>query len=501
MQLTRKSERLSAIWVQRQHYHYLIMALGLAYAMYMLITFPRWTVDDAYISFRYAYNLVKHGELNWNVGYDPVEGYTGVMLPLLVAPVIAFGGDPAIASQILGLISFGAAAMLLWFILGWMGTPPIVRSVAQTLFLVTPSFYTHVFAGLETMLFSALILASLYALLRRSDVILSILLLLTSLTRPEGVLLALLFIGVRCIQVWRGDGQRVVFLAKIIVSYMLPGAAYFAWRWSYYGYPLPNTFYVKVNGGHVEPTGLIWFGAYALLPLLATALTIPVLTRLKKYHLELTASLIFCVTLFVLYSRSSLIMNYGHRFYMPLYPLYLVMLSTLVAIEPRKLKFLILSLIPLVAQYVWCFGTLLSAEKNLIIPYQDLLVHEHTAIAAYINEHVPVDEWVILNDTGIMPYLTHRKTIDWGALNDEFLARTRDPQAVRAYLNFFHAAAITIPWFEGSDEQGLDPYDALPDPSNYQLVTDYVDPQWATSYKGFRVRLFMRKDLIGWRSQ
>jgi len=496
MQLTHKSERLPAILFQRQSFHYLLVVLGLVYAIYMLITFPRWTVDDAYISFRYAYNLVKHGELNWNVGYDPVEGYTGVMLPLLVAPVIAFGGDPASASQIIGLVAFGAGAVLVWFILGRMEVPAAVRSVAQALFLVTPAFYTHVFAGLETMLFSALILASLYALLRRSDVTLPILLLLTSLTRPEGVLLAVLFTGVRSIQVGRQGAGRIGFLAKIIALYVLPGSIYFAWRWSYYGYPLPNTFYVKVDGTHAEATGLIWFAAYVLLPLFATVLSIPMFTRVKKYRLELGACLAFGVVLFVLYSRSALIMNYGHRFYMPLYPLCLITLAALVEFDQRKIKYLVLALIPLIAQFAWCFSTLLSAEKNLIIPYQDLLIHEHVAIAAYINEHVPVDDWVILNDTGLMPYLTQRKTIDWGTLNDEFLARTRDPQAVRTYLNSFHAAAITIPWFESSAEQGLDPYDSLPDPDNYQLVTDYVDPQWAASYKGFRVYLFMRKDLI-----
>ncbi|HLZ09167.1 MAG TPA: hypothetical protein VKT80_11300, partial [Chloroflexota bacterium] len=56
-----------------------------AYAAVELWRYPRWTVDDAYIVFRYAKHLVEHGQLTWTVGADPVEGYTGIVLPLLVA--------------------------------------------------------------------------------------------------------------------------------------------------------------------------------------------------------------------------------------------------------------------------------------------------------------------------------------------------------------------------------------------------------------------------------
>jgi hypothetical protein len=195
MQLISKPPRPLGLLLDRQRLHYLLVGIGVLYAVYMLMTVPRWTVDDAYISFRYAYNLVTHGELNWNVGYDPVEGYTGVMLPLLVAPVIALGGDPAVASQAIGLLAFIASAVLLWRISGNLELPPIVRGIVQVLFLIAPSFYTHVFAGLETMLYMALILASFYALLLRADTLLPIVLLLASLTRPEGVLLAALFCG------------------------------------------------------------------------------------------------------------------------------------------------------------------------------------------------------------------------------------------------------------------------------------------------------------------
>ena len=55
------------------------VAFGIAFcvAVLAILAFPPSAADDAYITFRYARNLAEHGELNWNVGEDPVEGYTG----------------------------------------------------------------------------------------------------------------------------------------------------------------------------------------------------------------------------------------------------------------------------------------------------------------------------------------------------------------------------------------------------------------------------------------
>ena len=50
--------------------------------------------DDAYITFRYAENLALHGELTWNLGEDPVEGFTSMSWVLVHAPLIALGLDP-----------------------------------------------------------------------------------------------------------------------------------------------------------------------------------------------------------------------------------------------------------------------------------------------------------------------------------------------------------------------------------------------------------------------
>ena len=47
---------------------------------------------------------------------------------------------------------------------------------------------------------------------------------------------------------------------RLVVHYVVVfgglGAVYFFWRWSYFGYPLPNPFYVK-GGGSLYPSSLL----------------------------------------------------------------------------------------------------------------------------------------------------------------------------------------------------------------------------------------------------
>src|SRR5438034_301247 len=63
---------------------------------------------------------------------------------------------------------------------------------------------------------------------------------LAAMTRPEGNLFFALAILHRLL-VFRG---RRIDLASVAI-YLGVYGPYFAWRWHYYGWPLPNTFYIK----------------------------------------------------------------------------------------------------------------------------------------------------------------------------------------------------------------------------------------------------------------
>jgi hypothetical protein len=115
--------------------------------------------------------------------------------------------------------------------------------------------------GLETQLYTLLVAAAIDALvaataaprrLRRVGVYLA----LAAMTRPEGPMIAAVlgaaWLVVRF--VGRGSpGRRFVDEAIAIAWFLALWAPWFAWRWWYYGWPFPNTYYVKATGPWASP--------------------------------------------------------------------------------------------------------------------------------------------------------------------------------------------------------------------------------------------------------
>ena len=56
-----------------------LLLLGLVLAAIIRAWHDRWTCDDAFVSFRYAENLINGYGLVFNPGEPPVEGYTNIL--------------------------------------------------------------------------------------------------------------------------------------------------------------------------------------------------------------------------------------------------------------------------------------------------------------------------------------------------------------------------------------------------------------------------------------
>ncbi|MCP4593055.1 MAG: hypothetical protein GY842_20160, partial [bacterium] len=82
------------------------VSLSLAY-------FHRFVAEDAYISFRYARNLVEGAGLVYNLG-ERVEGYTNFLWVLMIAGGMRLGADPVGLSQALGLACFGGSLVAVY---------------------------------------------------------------------------------------------------------------------------------------------------------------------------------------------------------------------------------------------------------------------------------------------------------------------------------------------------------------------------------------------------
>jgi hypothetical protein len=250
-----------------------------------------FVTDDAYISFVYARNFAEHGELSFNLGV-PVEGYTNFLWTVLLGALMVPGIPPELSSRVLGtacaLVTLVLVTRVTGRALALVASPAGDRADARggdsarggdgvrggggwaalpaLLLAASSGFACWSSGGLETQLFTMLVAGALDAVteavarrraLRRAGVLLA----LASMTRPEGPLVAAVlgaawlvhraaaFVHARregAAAAPRGLAIRdELVAAALFLGLWLP---WFAWRWWYYGWPFPNTYYVKAAG-------------------------------------------------------------------------------------------------------------------------------------------------------------------------------------------------------------------------------------------------------------
>ncbi len=244
--------------------------------------------DDAFISFRYARNLLEGHGLVFNRG-EYVEGYTNFLWVIELAAIWGLLGiRPEVAAQWLSVIyTVGTVAVMLW----WVARLPALRHrwlVAWMAMGVVCSSATFAVwtsgGGLETRQFTFFVLGavaclSVFGTRRWGLVAASLSLAAAGLTRPEGLLVAACCVGWFVVQRalrdrtldWRGTLALAGPVAVVIGGHFLA-------RYRYYGEWLPNTYYAKhvdswyESGYRYLSAAAIETGLYLLIPLAYTAL-------------------------------------------------------------------------------------------------------------------------------------------------------------------------------------------------------------------------------------
>jgi hypothetical protein len=223
--------------------------------------------DDAYIALRYAKNLVEHHELAYNLG-QRVEGFTSPLWVLLISALGASGGPLVSATRALGacsaLLTFGA--LCLFFRELEPKATRLVLAPAAALAMSAP-FAAWALGGLETPLFVALFTLSLALLARAarkrdlsSSLQAGLSVAFCALCRPEGATLIAIGSVVVCLPQPSAPSLRLRRLLAWFVPIGLLVGGYELFRLRYYGYPLPNTFYVKTSGEGLWQRGVSYLG-------------------------------------------------------------------------------------------------------------------------------------------------------------------------------------------------------------------------------------------------
>ena len=216
--------------------------------------------DDAFISLRYAANLLAGHGLVFNPG-ERVEGFTSPLWTLLLAGFGACGFNLPEAARALGLLCSVLALPTTYWLARQCGADPPTALIAPALLAFNGSFACWAASGMETALFVGLIAAAFATALAGSYWPSASLAAAATLARPEGLLVLLVLGCHQLLRAKRGEGRS--WLPWLLVGGG-PYALFLGFRRWYYGDWLPNTYYAKTGGGWAQvQRGLDYLRDYA----------------------------------------------------------------------------------------------------------------------------------------------------------------------------------------------------------------------------------------------
>ena len=220
--------------------------------------------DDALISMRYAWNLAHGHGLLWNPGEPPVQGFTNMLMALLmVIPNFLFSKPTAALALQLSGFAFQIMAACLTLLIARLVAPedsPTAQKYLPPLSFICVLFYYPLafwsLLGMETGLLTTCLLSGIYFCLRYESskqakylYLSACFLAMAFLTRNESSLYAAVVGGYALLLVMQEPSRKHLrHWAAGTAMYLCCAFALLLFQYSYYGEWLPNTYTLKVEG-------------------------------------------------------------------------------------------------------------------------------------------------------------------------------------------------------------------------------------------------------------
>jgi arabinofuranosyltransferase len=228
---------------------YILPAFLICVPPLALLAFSRVKIiDDAYISYRYAYNIVEGQGLVFNTG-ERVEGYTNLLWTLMMTVPESLGLPVHLFAAFLGA-AFGLLALIdTWRICNRLGVSSLGSTVATVALGLYPDFWLVVVNGLEGGLLAFLLMRSVYLVLSGRYTYAGLFCGLLFATRPDtlpvGVICALYALLASENQTLSLRQRLAHRAGPLLCAWLALVVAITVWGLSYYGACLPNTIAAK----------------------------------------------------------------------------------------------------------------------------------------------------------------------------------------------------------------------------------------------------------------
>lgn len=390
--------------------------------------------DDAYIYLVYVRNLFEGNGLTYNGAQ--VLGFTS---PLWIGIIMLAGfltAELPLAVEIISML-FGVGVLVLVYGAARLTTASPPAALAATIAVAScGSFAFYMGNGLETVLFSGLMLWAASFLLRpdagevaRSWSFPAALALLV-FGRPEGVLFAAIFIA--SIAVWCRSLKAAAVVTLRTAALLLP---FMLALTVYYGSPIPITYLAKSGAGLSNlDQGLSYTGRFLRwegIPLIVALLALLRREPFGRARIPLALVLILWVAQVTVQGGDNMV---AFRTFIPILPL-----SVLVAVRGWQhlirtgglSRQLIVLTLPLaisayqLATFSW--GTVVGSSWKLPVHKQAEAwrssAEDRRWIGEMLRDRLPPKALIAVNAAGILPYHAARPTIDMLGLNDAYIAR------------------------------------------------------------------------------
>jgi arabinofuranosyltransferase len=432
-----------------------IVALFVSVVLFIFMVGYVWhfTVDDAFISFRYSEHLANGFGLVWDIGQPPVEGYTNFLWVLIIAFLFLLKLDPVFLTKIIGLLSVLGIIILFWLITNDifkdMKDKSIAFTVSTTFLLINPYTAIHAVSGLETMLFAFLLLGVMYSTWKiiispNSKFIwfFAFTALLLSLTRPEGMLVSLGLIFSIIIITYKKNNNSIKLTSylPVLILYLIPIVIYNVFRVFYFHGLFPLPFLAKMVHSTTYPLyfliALIYLIPFAIIILISLYLINQKIdtnrnqlkTNFKYFLLILGITLSFAIIVYV-YTPN---INFAQRFFYPsfvlIYAAFGIAINILfheigknkTNIKSAKNTRIIFSSVIILTLLVFTnfIGVNELVEQH---NYGDSLNNAHIPLGKTLSSFSEDNYTIFCGDAGSIAYYSGWNLLD--GLNDKFIAQ------------------------------------------------------------------------------
>jgi arabinofuranosyltransferase len=373
--------------------------------------------DDAFITYRYAYNLFHYHRLCFNLK-GCVEGYSNFLYLILMLPAFYFSESYVyIYSIVLNMIFF-IACISIFFILLRRDFSKHIATIGTALFALNPDLWAHVSSGMESILVLLVFLLFWISLKKYAspskNIMLVFMTLLSVLARVDGFILPM--IAAFFLYLKKEKKSSMIVITSIAVSMIF----YTFFRLYYYHDIIANTYYAKVTGNLMLRinSGIdclyrnCLYNGFGFYFFFTFYYFIKYLIEDKSRLSDFPMLFFSAWLIYFLYIGGDI---YFERFLLPLFPISIYFFMLFISsLQKKHIKY--------------CLALIALSLSFLVYAYDGRFAYQKKTYDAWENlgeflYHVPHQYHIAIDGAGKIPFYSKLYTIDMLGLNNRAIAK------------------------------------------------------------------------------